>query len=476
MAKLRPVPDSPMRAILYLRQSTYREESISLELQETAGRDYCDRNGYVVVGVEQDPGISGRTWKRPAVQRVMSAIESHDAEVIVLWRWSRLSRSRKDWALAADRVDVAGGRIESATEPNDVTAAGRFARGVMTELAAFESERIGEQWREVHESRVSHGLPSGRVPWGWLHKDGRAEPHPENAAVIPRLYEMYADGMGGRQLADWLQDHGYRTYYGSTKWNHSTVTAILDSPFHTGRMLYRGELHPGAHDALVDVPTYDRYMAMRIERKDERATRHHYLLSGILTCACGAPMFGFAIHKGKRATSSYFAYRCREVSTNPDHGQGTISARIVDGAFFAWLQTAAELKDPPASTGDDMAHLDAQRLAREITAIDGQVVNLTRQLGQGLVPERAYKVTVDDLEASRKALVGSLAAVERSIVLAPTNPGEIAVGLVNDWEIEPLPVQRAAIRSLIAAAVIEFGSTRTLTITPRGGAPVVSVV
>ena len=158
-AQLRPVPDTPPRAVLYLRQSTYREESISLELQETAGRDHAARQGYVVVDVLADPGISGRTWRRPAVQAAMDMLEGGRADVIVLWRWSRLSRNRKDWALAADRADVAGGRIESATEPNDVTAAGRFARGVMTEMAAFESERIGEQWREVQASRVARGLP-----------------------------------------------------------------------------------------------------------------------------------------------------------------------------------------------------------------------------------------------------------------------------------------------------------------------------
>ncbi|HEY2644565.1 MAG TPA: recombinase family protein, partial [Galbitalea sp.] len=152
---------SPPRAILYLRQSTYREESISLELQEFEGRAYAARNGYEVVGVEGDPGISGRTWNRPAVQRVMKMIDDGDADVIVLWKWSRLSRSRLDWAVAADRVESAGGRIESATEPIDATTStGRFARGMMTEFAAFESERIGDVWRESHARRIRNGLPA----------------------------------------------------------------------------------------------------------------------------------------------------------------------------------------------------------------------------------------------------------------------------------------------------------------------------
>lgn len=43
------------RAVLYLRQSTYREESISLELQESAAREHARRMGYHVVAVESDP-------------------------------------------------------------------------------------------------------------------------------------------------------------------------------------------------------------------------------------------------------------------------------------------------------------------------------------------------------------------------------------------------------------------------------------
>lgn len=67
------------RAVAYLRQSTYREESISLELQEEACRAHAAREGYDVVAVEADPGISGRTFDRPAVQRVMAMIAAGTA-------------------------------------------------------------------------------------------------------------------------------------------------------------------------------------------------------------------------------------------------------------------------------------------------------------------------------------------------------------------------------------------------------------
>ncbi|MGJ9405302.1 recombinase family protein [Nesterenkonia aurantiaca] len=120
------------RAVLHLRQSVAREESISLEVQETSGRTYCTQQGYEVVAVKSDPGIRGRTWNRPAVQRVMTMIESGATDNVILWRWSRLSRSRLEWAVAVDKVENAGGRIESATESVDIsTSRGRLARGML---------------------------------------------------------------------------------------------------------------------------------------------------------------------------------------------------------------------------------------------------------------------------------------------------------------------------------------------------------
>lgn len=469
-SNLRAVPDAPPRAILYLRQSAYREESISLEVQETAGRDHCARLGYNVVGVEMDPGISGRTWKRPAVQRVMASIENGEADVVVLWRWSRLSRSRKDWALAVDRIEVAGGRIESATEPNDVTAAGRFARGVMTEMAAFESERIGEQWREVHVNRVNRGLQSGRVPWGWIHEDKQAKPHPVNASAIPKLYELYLAGMGGRQLADWLETNGYVTFYGKTSWEHSTVTTILDSAFHSGQITYRGELYPGSHEALITPTVYAQYKAMRDERAGERAPVHNYLLSGILRCHCGGAMFGLVI-KSARSKGVYFGYRCQRGAYDKAHGPALVSTRLIDPLVFAWLEKVGRMEDPEPDYAAEALRVDAQRFAREIIALDSQMSTLTQHLAQGIVPERAYRSAVSDMEARREKLSASLRAVESSVVLAPADPSGLAQGLIDAWPTAPLQTKRATIRSL-ATFTLDFNAPRRLIIKPKWGTPV----
>lgn len=242
------------RAVLYLRQSTYREDSISLELQERACRRHCESRGYHVVAVEADPGISGRTFKRPAVARVMEMIETRQADVIVLWKWSRLSRSRKDWAVAADRVDVAGGSIESATEDIDVTTShGRLARGMLVEIAAFESERIGDQWRETHARRVSRGLPAnGKPRFGYRRAGEGFEPDPETGPILAEAYRRFIAGDSAYTLVAWLNKIGARTAagYGHSggEFSRRTVIRMLDSGFGAGLIRSHGEYMPGAHE------------------------------------------------------------------------------------------------------------------------------------------------------------------------------------------------------------------------------------
>ncbi len=140
---------------------------ISPELQLAAIERHCEANGYAIVSVLEDLDESGRFWKRRQVETAIAMIERREAEVLVVWKLSRVARNRLDWAIALDRVESVGGRLESATEAIDATTStGRFTRGMLAELSAFESERIGSRsGRMTQGRRVAMGLtPTGSPP------------------------------------------------------------------------------------------------------------------------------------------------------------------------------------------------------------------------------------------------------------------------------------------------------------------------
>jgi site-specific DNA recombinase len=465
----RTLADEQPRAVLYLRQSTFREESISLELQETAGREYCQRQGYKVVAVEADPGISGRTWKRPAVQRVMAMIEDDAADVVVLWKWSRLSRSRRDWAVAADRAEVAGGRIESATEPIDVTtSAGRFARGVMTELAAFESERIGDGWREAHERRTRAGLPAnGKPRWGYIY-DADAKIHRPDPALGPVLADVYARYVAGESvysLVRWLNAGGYRTTgsysaAGPGPWSDRSLRRVLDSGFAAGLITVRGEKAPGAHEALIDEALWQAYQVARNERRVTRSSeRSQYVLSGLVRCSCGSAMTGGQFGEGRVPK-----FRCKAGKEAGRHAGGYVTMRLVEEHVLAWLAVLAGEVDAAAEhVGEDLQRArhsrdQAKFLEREVATARGELVRATRGHVSGVIPQEAYVVVRDELEQRIAGLEARLLAASVAGRRAPA--GAIASALLRDWDELAVEHRRGALRQLLTCVVVTPGRPR----------------
>lgn len=452
----------PRRAVLYLRQSTFREESISLELQEQAGRDYCKRMGYDVVAVESDPGISGRTWKRPAVQRVMGMLENGGADVVVLWRWSRLSRSRRDWAVAADRADMAGCTIESATEPNDATAAGRFARGVMTELAAFESERIGEQWKETHDRRRRLGLPADGGPRYGYDKmpDGTYQPHATEALILAEMYARYIRGEGFTRIVQWLNREGHATKRGG-RWSRVTVTHLLDAGFGAGKIIQRpsqgdkrdwrireATFHAGAHTAVISSADWDAYVSLRMDAPTPAAVvEPKYFLTGLIFCDdCGAPM-----HVGNQGLKDYKCSRATQLRDVP----GMYMTRVlVEQRVREWVEglavdvdRAAELeakqRDRRVVQLDNVATLD-----KKITDLKTRLGRITVRWSSGGMPDAAYDAAVAQLDEDLAALI------ERRRRAAPTDrieidPQKIAADLAGDWDDLSIIGRRNMLRALI---------------------------
>ena len=446
---LRLVQESPSRAIVYLRQSTHREDSISLELQEIACRDYCDRMGYTVTAVEADPGISGRTWNRPAVKRVMDAIEGGDADVIVLWRWSRLSRSRKDWALAADRVDIAGGRIESATEPIDTaTASGRFARGVMTEYAAFQSEQIGEQWEEVRQRRIGLGLPaSGRLPYGWRWIKGEGiERHPDEAPVVVEMYRRYLAGDGAAALAQWLNATGVPGP-GGREWVRARPFTVMDSPIHAGLIPYRGNTYPGAHEPIIDMPTWETYLDERRGRQDRfaRPREYEHLLSSLVWCSCGSRMHA----KGSITGGKWYGgYICAASRTLAHEQRAYISALTLDPKVVEWfLKLEKKLTD--ASSGVSAASvIQREQINRELARIQDELAGMFREVGRDEGLRATFERARSLAEEDTLRLQTELRKIDRieHVVLDP----ESIAAVRNNWATSSVAAKNAALRQYIA--------------------------
>lgn len=469
------------RAVIYLRQSTYREESISLEVQEQAAREHCKRNGYDVVAVESDPGVTGRSWKqRRGVQSALAAIEDGIADVVVVWRWSRLSRNRRDWAVAADAADLAGGRIESATEPNDQTAAGRFARGVMTELAAFESERIGEQWNEARAHRVARGLPATGGPrFGYVvGEDRHYRPDPVTGPLLAEMYRLYLGGWGSAQITRMLNNLGVEHGRTGRPWHYQDVLRVLDAGFGAGLLVktlprpkdkptaaaprlpvWEREYRSGTHEPVIDEVTWAAYVAARRERSVSRARSATPMLSGLLRCEdCGGPMHAGGSRHGR-------VYKCSRAATTTGRRTVSIAAGRVEAAVEAWvLDLAADLSTRASAlerTEERAERIDmtARRTQQRLQQLEARLVQLAIRLADETLTPEAYQLATASLEEERRELRQRAQTFVRNPVREAA-PARLPRDLARQWPSMTSDVRNAILRPLIGAVWIRPAAHR----------------
>lgn len=450
-----PIP-AQRRGIALIRVSKEREGMISPENQRYAIEEYAKRENIKVVewveGIDESGSRKKSAWWA-RLDRAVAKIEAKEAELLLVWRVDRTARSRVKWAVATDRVETAGGYIESATEPNDRSPAGRFGRGVLVEHAAFVAESIGATWRETQERRVRHGLtPNGRQQFGYTYskEHGRYTIDPVSGHKLAEMYRSYIAGESAWKIAmrhteDDPTPLGNGHYAPYARWSTASVLRVLDSGFGGGLISYRGKLHPGAHDPVIRPDEWARYQhAREVRRSRPRAEKSPYLYSGFIFCHCGGGM-------GGRIDHGYPRYGCSRSIQHPQqrHPNASISATIIDTAVNAWLAGVGDKLNAEAARAPRSVRLVENPeavLARRLTATTARLDAATLKLVDGDIPQSAYDRIRSQLEAE-------IAGVERELTRVAAQSTVRPVAFVGDllarWEDIPLEKRRESLRLLI---------------------------
>lgn len=307
--------EKPLRAVVYARVSTkgQAEEDAPLAAQVRECEEYIVAQGWHLVEVIQDGGISGRTDERPGFQRMiaMAKEKPRPFDVIVAWKANRLSRKLEHRLTYQALLRRRGVKVVLVKEPEFDGALGFLVESVLAVVDEFLTLQIGEDVLRGQKEIARQGFSAGgRPPKGYrsakkvvgLRKSGDPitrtawEPDPEWQGQALQAFHLAAQG---KSFAEIVRTTGVVS-------NKSSLSTYLHNRAFIGDRVYNKQRHvetkairvnnpqeewvvvPDAHQAIVPVELFDQVQEILAKKRHsnftERTLKSDYLLSGLLWC------------------------------------------------------------------------------------------------------------------------------------------------------------------------------------------------
>lgn len=204
-----------MRVIGYMRVSTEEQgdSGAGLEAQEAVIRNEVERRGWDLVDLRHDVASGKSLRKRDALGETMRHLAAGQADVLVVAKLDRLSRSVLDFAAIMETAKEGGWSIRVIDMDVDMTTSmGELVANIMISLAQWERRVIGERTKAALVAVRARGTRVGR-------KSGVDD----NTLRLIRLLRDAGNSWQG--IANALNAEGVPTGQGG-RWHGATVRRL----------------------------------------------------------------------------------------------------------------------------------------------------------------------------------------------------------------------------------------------------------
>ncbi len=451
------------RCAIYCRYSTDMQKESSLVDQEREAREYAERHGWTVVGVYADAAMSGGSSNRPDFERLKADADRGAFDVVLSESLDRLSRNLSVSSQLLDELNFAGVRLFTIQygEMNKMLV------GVIGAVSDQFSSDLRDKVKRGQKGRVLHGKVAGGVGYGYtVGEPGERKIDPEQALVVHRIFNMFADGVSPRAIAKILNDEGIEGPKGNV-WKDTTIrgqrdrgTGLLNNEAYVGRLIYGRTQYtknpktgrrvsrpqPEENWTVTEVPELriiDDELWHRVKERqavntivmprdgDNRAMnrvhRKVHPLSGVLICGCcGGPLAITA--KNRYGCSGYRASRTCENSR-------TIPRKEVEDRVFEGLRSGLLNSDYlDTFVAEFQREVDRLRKATtsELASNKKRLANVARQIDRIVdhivngTDTKSITSKLVDLEAEKESLEAEVSQSEDSTTVIPIhNIGQV---------------------------------------------------
>jgi len=383
-----------IRCAIYTRKSSEEgldQEFNSLDAQREAGEAYIasQKNEGWVCSTDRydDGGFSGGSMERPALARLLQDVEAGKIDCVVVYKVDRLSRSLLDFARIMEAFDRKGVSFVSVTQQfNTTSSMGRLTLNILLSFAQFEREIIGERIRDKIAAQKRRGKWAGGVPvLGYDVDRSNGSPrlvvNPREAGRVRDIFALYLYLGSLQRVVTDLTRRGWTNKRritrkgearGGRPFDASTLYTLLTNPIVTGKIVHKGQVYDGEHEAIIDAAVFDKvqHQLRGNGRTGGVEVRNKYgaLLRGLLRCK---PCDSLMTHTfcGRNGRFHRY-YRCIRAIKNGAHvcPSTTLSAPEIERVVV----------DEIRALGEDRGVLD-RVIAESRVAIDAELAALRRE-------------------------------------------------------------------------------------------------
>lgn len=435
-----------MKAVIYARYSTGEDQrSESAEAQLEFCRDWCRKNGHIVIREYVDEALSGTSAEKrdEFLRMIRDAKTFKDHDLVVVHKNDRFARNRYEDAIYKYQLSEVGIKVIYALTPIDDSPEGIILDSVLVGMAEYYSKNLAREVMKGHGQNAKKGWSNGgRPPLGYefireqvgVRKNGKPkyavkyEINELEAVWVKYIFESVAAGKTYTQIIDTLNNKmGARTREGK-KFQLTSLNSILQNEKYIGNYIYNKIVHKvggkrnnritksedeiyrleGAIPAIISKELWEKVQLVLIKRKRTRGNggkaKMPYYLSGLVFCGdCGEKMYGninadkkgYYLCKNRKNKEN----KCNKPAVSKDKLENYVAEEL--RLFFLdkerMSEYAAKISEMLGIRQVDKK-TEINLLQNELAAAEKEKSNLVQSLKEG-IPASLIK---DDLEKAHE--------------------------------------------------------------------------
>lgn len=414
---------------LYLRKSRADLEAESRGEGETLARhenmllDLARRQKLNIKKTYREIVSGESIAARPVMQQLLADVERGLWEGVLVVEVERLARGdTMDQGLVAQTFMYTSTKIITPMktyDPNNDADVEFFEFGLF--MSRREYKTINRRLQSGRVSSAKEGKYTGnKPPYGYLRdkltgqKGYTLKPHPDQAAVVKMIYDLYTSGTGISLIVRRLNDLAIPSATGRD-WTVSSIRGILSNPVYMGKIRWNfrpqikkmqaGEivrerprakeadwiLSDGLHPAIVDSEAYHQAQKILADNPSVPAPKFRGVknpLAGLIICGkCGRRMvrrpYGWRNYPESLMCPST---NCDNVSSRLEFVESKLIEEL--GKWFDSYELNIEPKE--SGQGAEAVEKALERLNRERKTLEGQMEEAYNLLEQKIYTPEVF--------------------------------------------------------------------------------------